>query len=563
MPSLAPVEATPGLWRHPAWTKGMPGVYALIIGASRYPHLQGGSAAAEDTLGLGQLVSSASTAAGMFEWLRTGFRLADVPPVWCYLLLSPTAAEEAALPDDVRRHHAGADHHSTTRAIQTWTGHLPTGSPAGASRSLFFFSGHGVQSNWDQQLLPSDYLNSDTGAVQLENCIDTRQLRHWMETHPAAEHLALIDACRNEFSPLAGKGARGHSVFPVNRPGGSGPRTAAMLSAASPDSTAYQVPGRLHTFFGQAVLEALYAADETGAAIGTTLDFPSLARRVQPRINELLREAGGTSLTQAARPSIDGDDRLIVTETPPGPHARAPVFHASIPSAQDGLESIARTHDWTPHVLRQDLALYSLQDGKRLTGGARMTEARSRAGGGIVEILLALPARHGGVMLVLEGDGMRKGGFALRLPTDSATDVPVRLTISRLSSINGQGLAICKVEAWLGAGYAGNTRFDSVVLDADAARHELMRRPDLLASQPHLLSAIQHALRSVASGDRPYFSASFDMLERQARFVTRLTLPVTDAADAREWAARVEQLLDASSPAGDFVATRWAGAVFP
>ncbi|RYX91739.1 MAG: caspase family protein [Comamonadaceae bacterium] len=541
----------------------MPGVYALIIGASRYPHLQGGSAAADDTLGLGQLVSSASTAAGMFEWLRTGFRLADVPPVWCYLLLSPTAAEETALQDDVRRHHAGADHHSMARAIQTWTGHLPTGSAAGASRSLFFFSGHGVQSNWDQQLLPSDYLNSETGAVQLENCIDTRQLRHWMETHPAAEHLALIDACRNEFSPLAGKGARGHTVFPVNRPGGSGPRTAAMLSAASPDSTAYQVPGRLHTFFGQAVLEALYAVHGAGAAIGTALDFPSLVRRVQPRINELLREAGGTSLTQAARPSIDGDDSLIVTETPPGPHARAPVFHASIPSAQDGLESIARTGDWTPHLLRQDLALYSLQDGQRLTRGARVTEARSRAGGSIVDVLIALPARHGGVMLVLEGDGVPTGGSALRLPTDGATEVPVRLTISRMRANDSQGLEICKVEAWLGAGRTGVTRFDNVVLEAEAARHELMRRPNLPASQPNLLRAIQHALRSVASGDRPYFSASFDMLERQARFLLRLTLPVADAADAKKWAARVEELLDASTPAGDFVATRWAGAVFP
>ena len=52
--ALEPVSGTPGLWRHPQWQPGMPGVHALIIGISAYPHLEDGPAPAPDTYGLGQ-----------------------------------------------------------------------------------------------------------------------------------------------------------------------------------------------------------------------------------------------------------------------------------------------------------------------------------------------------------------------------------------------------------------------------------------------------------------------------------------------------------------------------
>jgi hypothetical protein len=60
---LEPVAGKPGLWRDPQWVRGMPGLYAVVIGVSAYPHLAGGDDPADDTLGLGQLLSSASTAA--------------------------------------------------------------------------------------------------------------------------------------------------------------------------------------------------------------------------------------------------------------------------------------------------------------------------------------------------------------------------------------------------------------------------------------------------------------------------------------------------------------------
>ncbi|HSV46369.1 MAG TPA: hypothetical protein VLJ58_11320, partial [Ramlibacter sp.] len=72
--ALELVGNTVGLWRDPQWAPGMPGVYAVIVGVSAYPHLKGGHKPAPETHGLEQLVSSASTAAALFTWLRTSFR---------------------------------------------------------------------------------------------------------------------------------------------------------------------------------------------------------------------------------------------------------------------------------------------------------------------------------------------------------------------------------------------------------------------------------------------------------------------------------------------------------
>src|SRR5512144_30726 len=200
--SLEKVSDRLGLWRDPQWTAGMPGVYALIAGVSAYPHLPGGSGApAQDAHGLEQLVSSANTAARLFNWLRQSFRFQEMPVAWCYLLLSPTSAERAAFDTEGLVHYAEPTYLNLQQAIQHWTGNVPQSAAAArASRTLFFFSGHGVQSNWNALLLPSDYLDPDLGQTpHYENCISTAELRKWMEENAVGEHLALIDACRNEF----------------------------------------------------------------------------------------------------------------------------------------------------------------------------------------------------------------------------------------------------------------------------------------------------------------------------------------------------------------------------
>ena len=496
---LQTVAGTPGLWRDPDWKPDMPGVYALVVGASNYPHLDGGQQKAPDTFDMGQLVSSARTAAALFEWLRDDFRHQDLRVVWCQLLLSPTDDEKADIEPAVLAHHAPADNETFRKAIQRWTGNTPKADAAAQqSRTLFFFSGHGVLSNWRPLMLPSDYLDPSFGAPQFENCISTRELLEWMEQSPVAEHLALIDACQNQFSPLASKGATANSCFPVHPPGGKVPRTAAALASTSPNAIAYQLKGHDHTFFGAAVLEALRGAP--GDA-DTRLEFRELVDYVRPRVNALLRAAGGTALEQTVRPRIEGDDVLVVTElgavTPPAaiappapggatrsrPRAARPAAARSVRQPVDlslANKSMAERfddalgvhdpisldemradfgkihdrmgHEYASHPWQSGLALYALRDRSKIAGdGTEVRAVERNRESSLVQVDLALGPREGGVLLVFEGEHfVQRDRLAVALPTDSHARVPVRLTLTFGATDSGSGPTIQRIEARLG-----------------------------------------------------------------------------------------------------------------
>jgi hypothetical protein len=485
--ALEPVANTPGLWRDTQWQAGMPGLYALLAGVSAYPHLEGGSAPAPDAFGLGQLGASANTAASLFDWLRADFRRDGLPLVWCQLLLAPTAEEKAGFDQRGLVHYAPADHATLVKAIQRWTGQLPS-APAAArqSRTLFFFSGHGVQSNWRALLLPSDYLDPDPGAPQLQNCVSTRELQDWMEQSPVAEHLALIDACRNEFSPLASRGATANTCFPLLQAGTQVPRTAASLAATSPGTQAYQVPGQPHTLFGQALLNAVRGDGGADAR----LEFRELVEAVRKDVNALLKAASQGQLEQAVRPRVEGDDALVVTEllagpvppppvpTPgalprvgggrPRPDALAEALRASaerfdprlavgdaIPleaMVQDFGEIHRRMgHEYTSHLWREGVHALGLDDGRPLTAGLLLLAVERDDPSSQVQVDLELPARAGGVLLVFEGvQYVQRERLAVALPTDASGPVPIRLSLQFGPGMPGEPPRLLKLQARLG-----------------------------------------------------------------------------------------------------------------
>jgi hypothetical protein len=485
--ALEPVANTPGLWRDPQWQAGMPGLYALLAGVSAYPHLEGGSAPAPDAFGLGQLGASANTAASLFDWLRADFRHDGLPLVWCQLLLSPTAEEKAGFAARGLVHYAPADHATLVKAIQRWTGQVPS-APAAArqSRTLFFFSGHGVQSNWRALLLPSDYLDPDPGAPQLQNCISTRELQDWMEQSPVAEHLALIDACRNEFSPLASRGATANTCFPLLQAGTQVPRTAASLAATSPGTQAYQVPGQPHTLFGQAVLNAV-RGDGGGDA---RLEFRELVVAVRKDVNALLKAASQGQLEQAVRPRVEGDDALVVTEllagpmppppapvpgglprvgaVRPRPDALAEALRASAERFDPALavhDAIAfelltqdfgeihrrMGHEYASHLWREGVHAFGLDDGRPLGAGLVLQAVERDDPSSQVQVDLELPARAGGVLLVFEGTQyVQRERLAVALPTDASGPVPIRLSLQFGSALPGEPPRLLKLQARLG-----------------------------------------------------------------------------------------------------------------
>ncbi len=500
---LEPVPQTPGLWRDPQWRPGMPGVYALVCGISDYPFMDGGRhAPAADApsfhMGMGQLHSSANTAAGIFGWLRDGFQRQDLPVVWCMLLLAPNGEEKAAFDTAGLAHYAEPHNDGLRKAIQMWTGNVPREAPAAPlSRTLFFFSGHGVQAHWDPLLLPSDYLDTTFGQPVFENCIAAAELRKWMEEHPAAEHLALIDACRNDYPPLTAKGATANSCFPLN-PAGPAPRTAATLHSTLPGAVAYQVAGRPYTFFGEAVLEALRGS---AAAGDTQLVFRELVDYVKPRVNLLLRQVGATAVEQSVRPRIDGDDGLVVTELPPdsgaGPDAAAPPpppaaaqpglagtrrrgrrvpssaavraatdarFDAALATQQPvaldavrqdmGLAHQITGHEYASFLWTHGLAVLDLDDGQPVADAATVVAVQRNERSSLLQVDLLLAPRPRGLLWVFEGRDVQRGRLAMALPTDPHGPLPLRMTLA-IAALPGDGWPrLQKLEARLGPGDA-------------------------------------------------------------------------------------------------------------
>jgi hypothetical protein len=516
------VPDQPGLWREPGWKPQTPGVYALIAGVSRYPHLpDGGGPEASDAFGLAQLGSSASTAASLFEWLRGGFRHDGLPLVWCRLLLSPTAKETKALDAAGITHYAEPTDANLKFAIQSWTGAVPAKDlPASESRTLFFFSGHGVQSHWTPVLLPSDYLDPQFGAPQLQNCISAAELRKWMEQHPAGEHLALLDACRNEFDPLASLGATANSVFPLQNAAGGVPRTAATLMT-TPNTFAYQLPGRPYTVFGEAVLEAVRGmADPAGGKLA----FRKFVDYVKPRVNAILRDAGA-SAEQSVRPSVDGDDGLVVTDlAPPAPagplHAAltAPAPAQPMMASHGQKRRMLRTEDRIAvDLLRGDLnesvrrfgheyasmiwergqvAFHSLQDGARLQDAAEVLAVERNEESSVVHVDLGLSARSSGVLMVFEGNEHVHGGrLAVALPTDENGEVPVRVSMMIARAGAEQHPKIGSVTARLGA-HSTNDHYLYLWTLAEHARFESTLEAAKCAEPGRLKAAVQDKLRA-------------------------------------------------------------------
>jgi hypothetical protein len=483
--TLEIVNGTAGLWREPGWTLGQPGVYALVVGVSVYPCLEGGATPAAQTYGLGQLLSSASTAAAVFEWLRTDYRRDQLPVVWCYLLLAPTAEERAQLDAAGLTHYAHPDYETLRRAIKAWVGAVPGQPPAAQrSRTLFFFSGHGMQVHRRALLLPSDYLDSSLGAPDVQNCISAEDLQEWMKESPVAEHLALLDACRNEVGPLAELGATAYPLFPRHPPTGVPPVGAATLSSASPNTVAYQMPGHPYTFFGQAVLEALGGA---AAGAGPTLEFRELVDHVRPRVNLLLQQASGQPLPQTVRQSFDGED-FVLTEIPAGGgrlHTLSTASPAGFGMAQieptiavrealrarfdealavddpirlsDLAGSFQEAHRRFGHEYASwpwvdgRAALHALGDGRACSDAAVVLAVRRNDSSSLVQVDLALEPREGGVLLVFSDERhVARGRLAVALPTDSMGRVPVRLELVLEPQAAGGMPVLQKLEARLG-----------------------------------------------------------------------------------------------------------------
>jgi hypothetical protein len=295
---LTPSDAEPGLWVNPDWQEGSPGMFAVVIGVSRYLHLAEGESPAPETFGLGQLRVSALTAFEVFRWLAEGYRVEGCPLAKCWLLLSPAEEEKEHAPG-IAKHLPPATFDNCEQAIGFWWSHmqqLPR-SVAEHSRALFFFSGHGLETHQDQQiLLLSDYLKPP--QCNCNKALSTESLKKGLASLAVPHQLFLLDACRNDHYVLRAKKITGAPVLTEDEAALVNPALVApLLFATAPGQQAFQHmhPDRGLSLFGRALLDGLLGKptihlDCQGHVCSVNL-YP-LQGYMKQRVVELLTEVG-------------------------------------------------------------------------------------------------------------------------------------------------------------------------------------------------------------------------------------------------------------------------------
>jgi len=313
-----------GHWLASGRAPGTPGLFALIIGVSEYPHLAGGiGPPAQLNYGLGQLSVSALTGLRFFDWLREGYRIDDCPLAEAWCLLAPTAKEMAFEPR-VAEHACAPTLAACSAALAQWYGALRTLPRAAAerSRAVFFFSGHGIEVYQGQQiLLPRDWLSPPAEGVN--GALSTQNLVRGLAALQVPRQFFFIDACRNDNQDLRSQRVEGALI--LNEPGAAqcNPDVIApILYATASGQESYQQPdpGKGLSLYGTALIEGLKATPDielrqVDAHWAVTL-FP-LQAYVKARIAAQLRAS--PLLRQPVKLGGTSDDQTVTLAPPPVP----------------------------------------------------------------------------------------------------------------------------------------------------------------------------------------------------------------------------------------------------
>jgi hypothetical protein len=373
MPLARDAQSRVGRHTDASWQPGTPATLAVIIGVSSYPHLDGGTGPiASTTFGLGQLFVSALTAYDMFRWFTTTYQ-SSAPAAMCWLLVSPTPEEVQEKPELAGL--PAATFENCKNAIREWHAAMDQLSPAAArlSRSLFFFSGHGIEVHRNEQiLLPSDFLQPPTEAI--DDCMMTSYLVGGVATLSVPVHGFFVDACRNDALELRSRDIRGTPI--LTQPGSAfwnPDNTSPVLYASAPGAQAFQhrsTKGR--SLYGTALVEGLsgkggidLSCDDTDCDVRVF----SLQGMINRRVTELASDVANGSEPVRQRAVFGGAgtiDDFTVTQVPKP--ARTPGGVTARPTATASRYAFAATN------VRWDLAGRDWGTGHDALGSEQLTD---------------------------------------------------------------------------------------------------------------------------------------------------------------------------------------------
>jgi hypothetical protein len=291
---VEPRASKPGLWVNPDCSEGDPGLFAVVLGVSRYRHLADGEEEAPETYGLGQLKVSALTAFRVFRWLVDQYYVDGCPLAKCWLLLAPTD-DECNYEPGLKENLATPTFANCENAIASWYENMRglSKSAAKRSRAFFFFSGHGLEIHQERQvLLSSDYLSPP--ARNWDRAISTPNLRFGLASLKVPRQFFFLDACRNDHKELRKKNIRGIKILPEDESAlVDSSVVAPVFYATASGQMSFQQPdpNKRLSLFGTALLDGFCGKPdielvEAGAMCSVNL-YP-LQEYVEDRIVELL-----------------------------------------------------------------------------------------------------------------------------------------------------------------------------------------------------------------------------------------------------------------------------------
>ncbi len=184
-----------------------------------------------------------------------------------------------------------ADRKVMSEAIATFADGLKPGDLA-----LLYYSGHGLQVDGENYLVPTDYSRVTTPDEVRTQGISLSAILNEMEKHGATTQIIILDACRdNPF--LATRSVKGGWADVAGSPG------TFLAFGTAPGSTASDNPGEGHGLFTQAFLKYL----------GSQMDINDLFESVRA---DVIRESNSLQIPWVAT-SLAGPLHLSPQLDPP------------------------------------------------------------------------------------------------------------------------------------------------------------------------------------------------------------------------------------------------------
>lgn len=346
-----------------------PGTHALVIGVSRYRHVEGGDRPTDlgESFGLEQLTAAARSASEFAAWLFNSYHHPGAPLRTVHVALSPSEGEELHA-DVAARLPADPDEWAARRGVveQDLIEFVTECAKDHENVAIVYVAGHGVQlSKHGAVVLLEDFagpnqLNELQGAIDMAGC-------HAGMNRPdrAGTQFWFVDACR-QIPAIAQRFESMEGALTLSEKRGVVATTSPLLLATSTREAAFaKIDGT--TLFNEALLWALRggaAAGPNELDDGWHVSVMNLLSKVDRKVAALAR---GFGEEQQVDPTGRVKDAMIhrFRETPSVelsvnllPPDSRPVATTSL--LRDAREPVPAAGDEWPRRWRVDAGLYLL-----------------------------------------------------------------------------------------------------------------------------------------------------------------------------------------------------------